>query len=124
MRRLFRSFTRTEAPPAPPPPDPDPLLGHVQRGVLASIGALTTEIRALAHKVVLLDEASTSARQVEQRLMKIDTLATGTRALLEEQVQRLDASINQLRGLATGGNRGGGGGRNREENGAGFSRGV
>jgi hypothetical protein len=94
--------------------EPDELLVKVQRGVVASIGALQTQLIAFAKRLELIDENATAARSIESRLEKVATLGSGTRALLESEVPRLDAAINQLRGQITGGTRSSGRGRGRE----------
>ena len=93
---------------------PDELLLSVNRGVVASIGALQQQLLALAKQVALIDENATSARSIERRLEGVATLASGTRSLLESEVPRIDAAVNQLRGTITGGTRGRGGRRGNE----------
>lgn len=91
--------------------EPDELLVKVQRGVVASIGALQTQLIAMAKRLELVDENATAARSIESRLEKLATLSSGTRSLLESEVPRLDAAINQMRGQLTGGTRSSGRGR-------------
>lgn len=106
---LARLFRRPE--PDPASPVEDELLGHVQRGVIAAIGSLQQQINTLATQMKVLDENATTARALEQRLGRLDTLATTTRGLLEQEVARIDAATNHLRGQVTGGSRGGRGDR-------------
>jgi len=93
---------------------PDELLLSVNRGVVASIGALQQQLLGLAKQVALIDENATSARAIEKRLESVATLASGTRSLLETEVPRIDAAVNQLRGTLTGGTRSRGRGRGPE----------
>lgn len=101
-----------------PPEVPDELLGTVQRGVVAAIGALGTQLSQLAAQLRAIDENATAARSMEVRLMKVDTLAHSTRSLLNDEVARIDAAVNQLRGSMTGALRGGRRDRSSEELGA------
>lgn len=84
----------------------DPLLGNVQKGVIAALGTLEQRIVALAKRIEIVDENATGARAIETRLAKLDTHAHGTRALLEDHIARLDQSLNLLRGQINGGLRG------------------
>ena len=85
----------------------DPLLGNVARGVIAALGTLDQRLQTLTQQVALLDENSTAARAIETRLARLDTHAHSTRALLDDQVARIDQAINLLRGQMSGGLRGG-----------------
>lgn len=100
-------FGAKRTPPAPPADVPDELLGHVQRGVIAALGSLQQQINTLAEKVKLVDENATAARTMETRLARVDTLALSTRNLVEQELERVDQAVNQVRGLASGGTRGG-----------------
>ena len=102
---MWRWFTRRA--PEPPSEVPDPLLGNVQRGVIAALGALDQRLSSLAAQVALQDENATAARAIEQRLAKLDVHAHATRALLDDHAARIDQAVNHLRGQLTGGLRGG-----------------
>lgn len=81
----------------------DEVLGNVNRGVLAAIGALNQQVITLRTEMKLLDENSAAARGMEKHLARIDAQSSATRGLLEDHVSRLDQAIVTLRGQMTGG---------------------
>lgn len=98
MARWFRFRTREIG--------PDPILGQVQQGVIAALAALGGRLTQLELFAKTIDEHATDARKLEKRLAGCETLSHSTRELLVDQIARVDQTIQQLRGTATGGMRG------------------
>lgn len=91
---------------------PDELLEHVKKGVLAALGALQQQLLEQRKMIEQVHEEAVDAKRVHRDVARLDTIATGTRALLDDHVSRLDQAIAHLRGQQTGGMRGRG--RNRQ----------
>lgn len=80
----------------------DPLLGSVKRGIVAQVGALATNYDSLDQRLVLLAEDHRETKRLE-RLIQSQGLVVNA---LKDDMQRLEAAIQQVRGMATGGRRG------------------
>lgn len=81
----------------------DPDLDRVSQGVLARIAALETQLRSVQDALEFARTDIRDARKLSAQVGRIDTAVDQLREARTADVERLDAQIVQVRGLATGG---------------------
>lgn len=82
--------------------EPDPLLEGVKKGVIATLAAHGAAIEQMNRALNELRADIAHAVAIDKRVQTVEHLAKSLDRHLDGEISRIDASLVQVRGLATG----------------------